>query len=468
MVQLKEGISDLEKYKVRLRTSRNDAVTKVKQHAALLRRLIDQEEDNMLKTIDNIFESETDKTEKVIKENRNVTVVLKSLTDFSNKLLRDGSESEIVVWSTHAEEQVRGISGLGRKYGVERIRRNPIEIRFKAKELDYKTELKSLLGEAEYGVNVDILDLNMNKHHREKMKTFGNVDYGNDEQDFMPFDAGSQPVLESRVHTGTLSRSFSAFTDGSHFSPVIVGIAATPKDDILVVDKNNKCVKVFGPDGGMYKKIHGSDNLWGVSILHDGNYAITDKTVHMFDTRGKLLRVLRQQPRDSHGITVNSHGDIIVADCMSRCIYILSFLGGTIQRIITQRGKGPFKCPAYVTVNHKDDVIVSDCGLHVVSIFNDKAQFVKEFGVAGKEGSDNRHLNCPSGVCTDRLGNIFIADKNNHRVIMLDGNGLFLSVLIQGPEEIFRPQALTIDGHDQLVVAEEGGRIKIFKYRDSL
>ena len=461
MTSINSGIDDMEKYKVQLRTSRNEAASKVKEHAAMLRKLIDLEEDCMIKEIDRVFNGETDKTDKIIKEHRNVTVILKSLTNFSNKLLKSGSHSEVVVWSAHAQSQLRTISNRERKYGVDRIRRNPIQIRFNARESNYKTALKSLLGEVQYGVNVNILDSDTNANEQrssdQRLKDLDSHQLTNDER-----------IMRSKIHRGRFVKSFSSFTDGSRFSPITVGITMTPRGDILIVDKNNKCVKFFGADGGMYKKIHGSESLWGATVLQDGKITITDRTVHVFDARGKLEKVLRQQPRDSHGIATNSSGDVIVADCMSRCIYIMSVLGGTIQRIITQRGRQPFKCPAYVAVNGKDQVIVADCGAHCVSIFSNKGQHICDHGVPEKPGAGPGLLDCPSGICIDKLDNILICDKNNDRIVLLDPRGRFMCVVVEGQDVLQRPQAVCVDREGRLLVAEEEGMVKIFKYRENL
>ena len=391
----------------------------------------------------------------VIRDNRDVAVILKNLTEFSDRLLRDGADAQLVVWSAHAHSQLRSMARQGRKYGVERVRRRPLQLEFTpGTEQDQEDEVKQLVGQVHCGVQVDLVDCNMNEDRERR--------------DTKRPDDGDVPIVANRVHTGRLVRSFSAFTDGSHFSPTVVGLAVTPSGDVLVVDRNNKCVKFFGPAGGMYRKLHGSDSLWGVAVLPDNTYAVTDRTVHIFDTRGRLQRVLRQQPRDAHGVAVNSTGDVLVADCLSRCIYVLSLLGGSIRRVITQRGREPFSCPANLCVTPKDQLVVADCGAHIVAIFSEQGQLIAQYGTPGKPGSGPGQLDCPSGVCADRRGHVLVCDKLNDRVLLLDpaDDANLIAVLIEGAEVIRRPQAVAVDHNGHMVVAEEEGMIKVFQYRE--
>ncbi len=461
LTSLIEGNNDLEKYKKQLRKARDDATFKVKNQATTTRELIDKIEREMLKDIDEVFCDERNKTDDIIRVDKEVVALLKNFNTFSERLLKDGTDPEIIAWRGHIQEEFKNIAESSMKDSCENTKKNPVDIRYKESPLNLKDTLEKIIGEVQYGRNVDIVDWSMSP--RRQMTRLNKKT--EDDKRNIELNPDDLRIIKSRIHKGKLLKSFSIFTDGSQFSPRAMNMVLTPSGEVLVVDRGNKCVKFFAKDGGMYKKIYGSDALWGVAMLHDGNLAVTDKTVHMFDLNGKLLKVLRQQPRDSHGIAVNSNGDIVVTDCTSRCIYVMASVGGTIKRIITQRGRQPFRCPQYVTVNHKDDIIVSDGGTHCVSIFNDNGNLLFEYG-SGEAGNLDGQLNCPTGVCTDKLGNILICDKLNHRVVLLDPNGTLMCNIVDGREHIEKPQAVAVDTEGNVMVAEEGGRIKMFKYRE--
>lgn len=147
-----------------------------------------------------------------------------------------------------------------------------------------------------------------------------------------------------------------------------------------------------------------------------------------------------------------------------RCVYVLSTVGGTIQRIITQRGRQPFRSPKYVAVDQNDHIIISDASLHTVTVLTDRGRYVGEFGTAGKAGRDTSHLNVPCGVAIDRLNNILVCDKLNNRVVLLDSEARFLCTLIDS--DLKYPQAVTVDSEGNAVVVEESGKIKIYRYRE--
>ena len=200
---------------------------------------------------------------------------------------------------------------------------------------------------------------------------------------------------------------------------------------------------------------------------------MTDRTVHIFDKQGRVLRVLRQHPRDSHGVCqTGQDGSLVVADCSARCVFVLS-PGGSIRHLLTQCGNRPFKQPRYVAVNqyspiseHAGDIIVSDSELNCVAIFSEDGRLVSLYDQNSNANKD-LHMNQPNGVCTDRSGNILICDSGNDRVIMLNYHGEFVFELLSS-KDVTKPQDIAVTPDEQLVVAEWGGMIRVFKYKEPI
>ena len=323
--ELHQAVSDLEKYKKTLRKSRDEAKSSVKTQAEFMRRVINDLESNMLKDIDNVFTDETGNADKLTKHYKEMTMLVKNFTDFSSKLLGDASHSEVIAWRKHLELQFKDIHGGIKMSGVDLIRKQPVHIRHAVEENSCenycKNTAKKLMGKVQYGRNLEVIDLNMNRGGNSGAGTTeshvnGGPPTPSTETKPLPCDK----VLTTTIHEGRLQRSFSAFTEASKCQPIITGITVTLDGSIVVIDRNNKCAKFFTPSGVMPCKIAGSGSLWGATVLPDGNIAVTDKTVHVFDNRGRQVKVLRQQPRDSHGICVTSGGDIVVTDCTSRWV----------------------------------------------------------------------------------------------------------------------------------------------------
>ena len=320
---LHQALADLEKYKKTLRKSRDEARSGVKVQAEFMRKIISDLESNMLKDIENVFADESGNADKLTKHYKEMTMLVKNFTDFSGKLLGHASHSEVIAWRKHLELQYKDIHGGIKMSGVDLIRKQPVHIRHvideESSENYCKNTTKKLIGKVQYGRNVEVIDMNMNRGGNNESGTpESHVNGGPPTPSTESKPVACDEVLTTTIHEGKLQRSFSAFTDGSKCQPLISGVTVTPDGNIVVVDRNNKCVKLFTPSGGMPCKIHGSESLWDATVLPDGNIAVTDKTVHVFDCRGRQVKVLRQQPRDSHGICVTSGGDIVVTDCTSR------------------------------------------------------------------------------------------------------------------------------------------------------
>lgn len=80
--------------------------------------------------------------------------------------------------------------------------------------------------------------------------------------------------------------------------------------------------------------------------------------------------------------------------------------------------------PWAVAVNHREQVIVSECNGHRVTVFGHNGRKVRSFG---SHGQGKAEFKWPRGVAVDGEGNIFVVDYGNHRVQKFNENGEFLA-----------------------------------------
>ena len=124
---------------------------------------------------------------------------------------------------------------------------------------------------------------------------------------------------------------------------------------------------------------------------------------------------------------------------------------------------GMLNCPWGVAVNDHDEIAVTDCWNHRVSVFSSDGTHLRSFG---RGGSNNGALQYPTGIAFDSHGNIVVADYGNHRVQVFDRNGNFLRKFGgQGSRDnqLKFPQGLSINSNGDIIVADYGNKlIKIF------
>ena len=252
---------------------------------------------------------------------------------------------------------------------------------------------------------------------------------------------------------------FSVFTDTGGNLPITTAVVSLDNGDIVVGDRNNKCINYFH-EGSLYRKVHTTASIRGICGLGRDKLAICDHAVHLFDARGRVIQVLRQQPRDCHGVALTGNGLIVATDLTSRSVYVISLTSGAIKRLITQCGGLSFRSPTYVTCTANDDIIVSDTDAYTVIAMTSEGEFITRITSAG-----GVELNAPGGVCTDVRGRVLLCDTNNDRIVILDNNLEFIRAFTCN-YLLNRPQAVTTNRQGRVVVCEADGMVKVINLND--
>src|SRR6267142_2566655 len=81
-----------------------------------------------------------------------------------------------------------------------------------------------------------------------------------------------------------------------------------------------------------------------------------------------------------------------------------------------------FKEVAAVGVDRQDNVYCFTRGEHPVIVFAPDGNFLLSWG---EPGSDPGQFNLVHNICTDADGWVYVADRENHRVQVFDGNGKY-------------------------------------------
>ncbi|XP_013384097.1 tripartite motif-containing protein 3-like [Lingula anatina] len=237
---------------------------------------------------------------------------------------------------------------------------------------------------------------------------------------------------------------------------------AIDMEQMFVVDNENNRTKMFTHAGEFKHNIEIS-SPFHVAVSQTGQPYITsvnDKYVKVFSTRGQPLATVGQdQLKEPWGITLNKQGHVMICDRGKKCI--LSFHADSGQ-LLNTIPLSMCECPEYITVNNvNDNIVISDWGSSCVHVLSPFGNQLYQYGTYC---SGVGQMLISQGVCTDRYGHIFIADRDNNRIVALSPQGQFIRYIATHRDGMERPVALAINPADQLMVAERKGNVKTFQY----
>eukprot|EP00731_Ephydatia_muelleri_P008742 Em0004g1080a len=163
------------------------------------------------------------------------------------------------------------------------------------------------------------------------------------------------------------------------------------------------------------------------------------------------------------GIAIHDSGDIYVSCVSDNCIHVFDQAGQqkrTIGTCSSGSGDGQFRGPRGLFI--KGDVMyVADCGNNCIQKLTTEGQFLQKFGQfgSGLQGQFNK----PFSVIVDQRDRLIVADLNNHRVVLLDKAGTWLSTIKDNDHPFKNPYGLALDPLGNIHVAAHGSNcIKVF------
>ena len=148
-----------------------------------------------------------------------------------------------------------------------------------------------------------------------------------------------------------------------------------------------------------------------------------------------------------HGLTIGPDDTLYCADDNGHSIFKCTVDGEVLMTIGTPgqpaprlSGK-PFNQPTKVALDQQSgDLFISDgYGNAKVHRYTPKGEHILSWG---EFGSGPGEFNLVHTVCTDAEGKVYIADRENHRVQIFDGDGNYLEQW----NDLHRPCGLHIDG----------------------
>ena len=226
---------------------------------------------------------------------------------------------------------------------------------------------------------------------------------------------------------------------------------------LLATDDKNEEVCIFNKNGKLvqsFKVLSHEDT--DVVELSDGNIAVCDYANHLikiYTPHGELVKEFGSDELEFPlGLAVNNKGQLFVVD-HDKCKVFVYSEDGEFQYSFGSRGSdlGECKGPTCICIGQDGLVYVGDYKIGYILVFQQDGQFIQQFGedvlekahyitttedghVVATSGTDKLSIFTPSGECVhevkdvglhypcgvvvDKNGFIFVADYNNHRIVM--------------------------------------------------
>lgn len=245
------------------------------------------------------------------------------------------------------------------------------------------------------------------------------------------------------------------------------GVAVNAQNDIIVADTNNHRIQIFDKEG-RFKFQFGECGKRDGQLLYpnrvavvktSGDIIVTERSpthqIQIYNQYGQFVRKfganILQHPR---GVTVDSKGRIIVVECKVMRVIIFDQLGNVLQKFGCSKH---LEFPNGVVVNDKQEIFISDNRAHCVKVFNYEGVYLRQIGGEGI-------TNYPIGVGINQTGEILIADNhNNFNLTIFTQDGQLVSAL---ESKVKHAQcfdvALMDDG--SVVLASKDYRLYIYRY----
>lgn len=245
------------------------------------------------------------------------------------------------------------------------------------------------------------------------------------------------------------------------------GVAVNAQNDIIVADTNNHRIQIFDNEG-RFKFQFGECGKRDGQLLYpnrvavvksSGDIIVTERSpthqIQVYTQYGQFVRKfganILQHPR---GVTVDNKGRIIVVECKVMRVIIFDQMGNVLHKFGCSKH---LEFPNGVVVNDQQEIFISDNRAHCVKVFSYDGQFLRQIGGEGL-------TNYPIGVCINDAGEILVADNhNNFNITIFNQDGSLISAL---ESKVKHAQCFDVALMDDnsVVLASKDYRIYIYRY----
>jgi DNA-binding beta-propeller fold protein YncE len=185
-----------------------------------------------------------------------------------------------------------------------------------------------------------------------------------------------------------------------------------------------------------------------------------DPPVLVFSPAGDLLHEWGAgRFHDPHGIAVTPDDRVLLVDRDAHFVSVCTVEGEELLRLGTAhrpRDGAPFNHPSDAAVDAGGRIWVADgYGNARLHVFDREGRHLESFGAPGHGPGE---FGTPHGIWVDRQGRVLVADRENHRVQVLDAQGRFLAEW----RDLYKPMDIWEDAEGGILVTDQISRLSRF------
>ena len=169
--------------------------------------------------------------------------------------------------------------------------------------------------------------------------------------------------------------------------------------------------------------------------------------------------------RGPWGVAINQRGEVVVTESGVHCVSVFSPSGEKLRSFGTRgSGQGQFDIPYGVAVGGEGNILVADFRNDRIQKFTAEGQFL---AAVGTKGSGPLQFSCPTDIAFNTSNNkVYVTDNWNHRVQVLNSDLTFSSTFgRQGSRkgQFIYPWGIACDSTGKVYVADTNNhRIQVF------
>ena len=477
---LKKILSDLAKRQSQIREKREGVLKEIHQMVEEMMNVLLQSERKLTEQVKSVTDAKLQVLSGQTQSVQTSLSLLEDVEDYVEQSLKTGNHQQVL---SSKKQMMEHMSEVTTQVNVTELR--PIEKDDLRLIKDSAETLKSLhhIGTVSYTAlqpQCKVKIVEVEKSLKEKKVSFSlsmeapdsslfSVPLSSLRCSLVPVGKGDEPihttVTTTSTHPGVYRIQCNPSTHGTH--TVKVQVYDVQLEDTSLFIPFNPYLDNITP----VRTITKLNSPWRVAVSDDGYVIVTEydgNCVTILDNEGKKVKLLKGEGGSKfsapRGVAVIPDNVILVSDEKCR-IQKISGTNGDCVTSVCSNGRRQFNIADGMVISPiTGQVYIADRNNHRIQILNPDLTFSRIFG---KEGSGNGQFQCPHDIAIDSQGLVYVADTGNHRIQKFTPNGKFVAQFgSKGSNagQLKWPLGITIDtASTGLVYVSEGNdRISVF------